>query len=132
MAKFDFIKKIKKKEVDKDQNEKTALENKPEKEEKKEKNKLFTFIWENAGSLIEVLDEILEEVAEIAEDGFYAIMNLGASLIDFYDRSSAVVEWFILKTFVLMGRKQHDLRIRAIKNKGEIKMQLYLCRALYA
>lgn len=120
MAKFDFIKKIKKKEVDKDQNEKTALENKPEKEEKKEKNKLFTFIWENAGSLIEVLDEILEEVAEIAEDGFYAIMNLGASLIDFYDRSSAVVEWFILKTFVLMGRKQHDLRIRAIKNKGEI------------
>ena len=120
MAKFDFIKKIKKKEVDKDQNENTALENKPEKEEKKEKNKLFTFIWENAGSLIEVLDEILEEVAEIAEDGFYAIMNLGASLIDFYDRSSAVVEWFILKTFVLMGRKQHDLRIRAIKNKGEI------------
>lgn len=120
MAKFDFIKKIKKKEVDKDQNENTALENKPEKEEKKEKNKLFAFIWENAGSLIEVLDEILEEVAEIAEDGFYAIMNLGASLIDFYDRSSAVVEWFILKTFVLMGRKQHDLRIRAIKNKGEI------------
>ena len=47
-------------------------------------------------------------------------MSLGASLIDFYDKSAAVVEWFILKSSVLVGRKQHDLRIKTIENKGEI------------
>lgn len=122
MAKFDFIKRLKKKEVDENQNESTALEKKAEKKTYKDKkaNKIFGFIWEHSGDLIEVLDEILEEVTEIAEDGFCAIMNLGASLIDFYDKSAAVVEWFILKSSVLVGRKQHDLRIKTIENKGEI------------
>lgn len=122
MAKFDFIKRLKKKEVDENQNESTALEKKAEKKTYKDKkaNKIFGFIWEHSGDLIEVLDEILEEVTEIAEDGFCAIMSLGASLIDFYDKSAAVVEWFILKSSVLVGRKQHDLRIKTIENKGEI------------
>lgn len=122
MAKFDFIKRLKKKEVDENQNESTALEKKAEKKTCKDKkaNKIFGFIWEHSGDLIEVLDEILEEVTEIAEDGFCAIMSLGASLIDFYDKSAAVVEWFILKSSVLVGRKQHDLRIKTIENKGEI------------
>ena len=97
-------------------------EKKAEKKTYKDKkaNKIFGFIWEHSGDLIEVLDEILEEVTEIAEDGFCAIMSLGASLIDFYDKSAAVVEWFILKSSVLVGRKQHDLRIKTIENKGEI------------
>ena len=122
MAKFDFIKRLKKKEVDENQNESTALEKKAEKKTYKDKkaNKIFGFIWEHSGDLIEVLDEILEEVTEIAEDGFCAIMSLGASLIDFYDKSAAVVEWFILKSSVLVGRKQHDSRIKTIENKGEI------------
>ena len=93
MAKFDFIKRLKKKEVDENQNESTALEKKAEKKTYKDKkaNKIFGFIWEHSGDLIEVLDEILEEVTEIAEDGFCAIMSLGASLIDFYDKSAAVL-----------------------------------------
>lgn len=118
MAKFDFIKKIKKeKEVTETQTENTI----PEKtDENKKAKEAFGVIWNGAGNAVEAADEILMEIGEIAEAGAKGIVSIGASVITFYDKSSAVVEWFILKMLVLFGRRLHNVRVKSIEYKADI------------
>lgn len=118
MAKFDFIKKIKKeKEVTETQTENTI----PEKtDENKKAKEAFDAIWNGAGNAVEAADEILIEIGEIAEAGAKGLVSVGASVITIYDKSSAIVEWFILKMLVLFGRRLHNIRVKSIEYKADI------------
>ena len=118
MAKFDFIKKIKKKKevTDTQSNNEFSEKN----SEKKEKNSVFSVIWDKAADAVEAVDEILEELGEIWEAGSNGLVSIGAAVINFYDKASAVVEWFILKTLVVFGRRLHDIRIKSIEYKNDI------------
>ena len=89
MAKFDFIKKIKKKKevTDTQSNNEFSEKN----SEKKEKNSVFNVIWDKAGDAVEAVDEILEELGEIWEAGSNGLVSTGASVINFYDKASAGV-----------------------------------------
>ena len=130
MAKFDFIRKLKKrKEVEEEQTltgstEKAdTLEKNKEDAEKKQHLKdaaIWNIIWEKSGEVVEVTDEILDEVGEIGQDGMRGLVTLGASIVDFYDRTAAVAEWFILKTLVILGRRLHTISIKVIENKKDI------------
>ena len=118
MAKFDFIKKIKKKKevTDTQSNNEFSEKN----SEKKEKISVFSVIWDKAADAVEAVDEILEELEEIWEAGSNGLVNIGAAVINFYDKASAVVEWFILKTLVVFGRRLHDIRVKSIEYKNDI------------
>ena len=118
MAKFDFIKKIKKeKEVTETQTESTV----PEKtDENKKAKEAFDVIWNGAGNAVEAADEILMEIGEIAEAGAKGLVSVGASVITLYDKSSAIVEWFVLKMMVLFGRRLHNVRVKSIEYKADI------------
>ena len=88
--------------------------------EKKEKISVFSVIWDKAADAVEAVDEILEELEEIWEAGSNGLVNIGAAVINFYDKASAVVEWFILKTLVVFGRRLHDIRVKSIEYKNDI------------
>ncbi len=108
MAKFEFIKKSKKKEADS-----------PVQQEKK-KDIAFNKIWSIAGDAVDVADEICIEIGEIGEAGVSGIFSVGAAVINFYDNFAALVEWFLLRILVILGRKLHQLRVRTIENKKDL------------
>lgn len=123
MAKLHFIKKIKKKKEDSsedttkesrgslDRNEKKALR-------KNKRKETFSKIWEKAGDSIDFADETIVETEEVLEAGVDGILTVGAAVINFCDRAIAIGEWFVLKTLVVIGRKQHQLGLKTAEYKG--------------
>ena len=84
------------------------------------KKKLMDFLWEWGAKIISYIDlaldktgdfleEILDEIKEIAGAGMAGAIDVGAALIRWYDKSAEIVEWFVKKTAVLIMRKYHDL-----------------------
>lgn len=84
------------------------------------KKKLMDFLWEWGAKIIsytdlaldktgDFLEEILDEIKEIAGAGMAGAIDVGAALIRWYDKSAEIVEWFVKKTAVLIMRKYHDL-----------------------
>lgn len=82
--------------------------------------KLMDFLWEWGAKIIsytdlaldktgDFLEEIWEEIKEIAGAGMAGAIDVGAALIRWYDNSAELVEWFVKKTAVLIMRKYHDL-----------------------
>lgn len=121
MAKLDFIRKLKKKkEVTEDQNLTGSSEKVTEKKTESKSQGITGLIWEKAGDIVEVTDEILDEAEEIGQDGMRGLVTVGASAIELYDRTAAVVEWFVLKTLVILGRRIHDITLKAVENKKDI------------
>lgn len=86
----------------------------------REKSSIFKMIWNLAGNIVEAVDEIIIEAEEIGRAGGSGIVTIGAAVVNFYDRAAAVAEWFVLKSLVLIGRRNHDIRLRIIANKNEI------------
>lgn len=139
MAKFNFIKKIKK--VRKKDQEEAALsgageqeqvplgtqeqakapsETEDTEEQKPAVKKITGIIWEKAGDAVDAVDEMCEEAGELAEAGGSGIIEIGAAVINFYDKASAVAEWFVLKSLVISGRKLHDMRIKTAQYRRDI------------
>ena len=140
MAKFNFIKKIKK--VRKKDQEEAALsgageqeqvplgtqeqakapsETEDTEEQKPAAKKITGIIWEKAADAVDAVDEMCEEAGEIAEAGGSGIIEIGAAVINFYDKASAVAEWFVLKSLVISGRKLHDLSLIHISSSRKKK-----------
>ena len=86
------------------------------------KKKLMDFLWEWGAKFIsytdlaldktgDFIEEILDEIGEIAKAGIAGAVDVGAALVRWYDNSAEIVEWFVKKTAVLIMRKYHDLLI---------------------
>ena len=84
------------------------------------KKKLMDFLWEWGAKIIsytdlaldktgDFLEEIWEEIKDIAGAGMAGAIDVGAALIRWYDKSAEIVEWFVKKTAVLIMRNYHDL-----------------------
>lgn len=78
------------------------------------------FLWEAGAKIIFVtdilldkaadfLEDIWEEIKELAGDGVDYAVDVGATIIRWYDKAADLVEWFAKKTTVLVMRKYHDL-----------------------
>ena len=81
------------------------------------------FFWELGAKIIfwadimldktaDFLGEIAEELREIGEAGMAGAVDVGAALVVWYDKSAEIVEWFIIKTAVLVMRKYHDILLK--------------------
>ena len=84
------------------------------------KKKLMDFLWEWGAKIISYtdlaldktgvfLEEIWEEIKDIAGAGMAGAIDVGAALIRWYDKSAEIVEWFVKKTAILIMRNYHDL-----------------------
>ena len=95
MAKFKFIKKLR-----------PEKEPKPEKKPKEKKEPKFKKekIIDIAAEAVAAVDEICDEAGELAGAGGSGLINVGAAVVNFYDRMSAIAEWFIKKNLVIAGR----------------------------
>ncbi len=123
MAKFNFIKKIKK--VKKKENEaavsglgdqeqvSSGVEEQKPSQDKTAKRNIKEVIWDKAADAVDAVDEMCEEASELAEAGGHGIMDVGAGVINFYDKASAIGEWFVKKSLVIAGRKLHDIRLNS-------------------
>ena len=128
MAKFNFIKKLRrnKKPVEPAASESGAAPEAPaEAEAAKEpkaplRKRAWEKTWQAGGDAVEAVDEICDEIGELAEDGWEGLINVGAAVVNFYDRASAIAEWFVLKTLVIAGRRLHEARVKSAKYKREI------------
>ena len=86
------------------------------------------FFWELGAKIIfwadimldktaDFLGEIAEELREIGEAGMAGAVDVGAALVVWYDKSAEIVEWFIIKTAVLVMRKYHDILLELAKHR---------------
>lgn len=89
------------------------------------------FFWELGAKIIfwadimldktaDFLGEIAEELREIGEAGMAGAVDVGAALVVWYDKSAEIVEWFIIKTAVLVMRKYHDILLELAKHRRAI------------
>ena len=89
------------------------------------------FFWEMGAKIIfwadimldktaDFLGEIAEELREIGEAGMAGAVDVGAALVVWYDKSAEIVEWFIIKTAVLVMRKYHDILLELAKHRRAI------------
>lgn len=89
------------------------------------------FFWELGAKIIfwadimldktaDFLGEIAEELREIGEAGMAGSVDVGAALVVWYDKSAEIVEWFIIKTAVLVMRKYHDILLELAKHRRAI------------
>lgn len=111
MAKFKFIKKLR-----------PEKEPKPEKKPKEKKEPKFKKekIIDIAAEAVAAVDEICDEAGELAGAGGSGLINVGAAVVNFYDRMSAIAEWFIKKNLVIAGRRLHEMRLRSAHNKKDL------------
>lgn len=112
MAKFRFIEKIKNKEE--------SMPESGEKKKEKKNNAAFEKVWSIAGDAVDAVDEMCIEAGEIGEAGFSGLISVGAAVINIYDNTAAIVEWFLLRVLVISGRRLHDIRVRTINSKKEL------------
>ena len=77
------------------------------------------FIDLGAG-LINVTDEILDEVGEIAGDGGELIIDVAAGAVKLFDKTADIIDWIAGKTFILAARKVHDGRMKLHDYRREL------------
>ena len=97
MAKFKFIKKMKEKDIS--------------------KQDVSKGIWNIAAGFIEFLDDGFGEIEEISKAGCQAGIFVGAKIIDILDAIGAISDWFFAKTAVTVGRRWHDVQVNINKHK---------------
>lgn len=128
MAKFKE-KIIKKKEATAKKSDKSEKKDKQDKSEKKagcEKLKKFRAkkegfsIWDFCAEIVVASDEILDEAAEILQDGKEDFWNVTAGVVYTYDKLADIVAWAVWKTFVSAARRLHNARIALLKYRKEL------------
>lgn len=88
---------------------------KPEKKRKEE-----NIVWHLGGEFIVLLDDINDEFAEIGEAGKKAVFNVGAGIVNGFDKGADLVTWFLGKTIITLARRAHELRIGMQKHRKAI------------
>ena len=73
-------------------------------------------------AFIDALDEILDELGEMGEDGAEFILEVGADIVAIADKTADIIEWILSKTFILIFREIHDIRMSLQEHK-KIVMQ---------
>lgn len=104
-------------------NPKRAEEKKKRRRSKKsveKENKEKFSIWEFCAGIIIAADEILDEAAEILQDGKEDFWNVTAGVVYAYDKLAEIVSWALWKTFVSVARKAHDARVALLKYRKEL------------
>lgn len=94
--------------------------------EKLNKKKISDFIWNLGADVIDLVEDVSEEVVEILEAGKDALFNVCGTSVEIFDKVSAIVEWFVVKIAVLIGRKVHDLHVVIVKNSKMILKNLLI------
>lgn len=117
MAKFKFIEKLKKKD---------APETEVKMTRKEKRKELSNRIWDLGASVIDLVEEVTEEVAEIAEAGMQGLFNVCGSAVESIDRAILIADWALTKVGVWIGRKVHDMHMLIIKNVKMILKNLLI------
>lgn len=113
-----FRKASEKKNSDKKNSEKKNFDKKLKKDG--EKNGLMEYVFLFGAAIIDACDEILDEAEEIGEDGSEFIFEVGAVFIIILDKTLDLIDWILMKTFVLLFRKIHDARIQLDEHRTEV------------
>ena len=77
-------------------------------------------IWKIGAEAIDLVDESLIEVGEIAEDGLGGAFKICGTFVDIVDRAIAIAEWAVTKSVVYFGRRVHDLHVLIDKHRKTI------------
>lgn len=93
------------------------------------KEKISNFIWDLGAGVIDFVEEIGEELVEIGHAGKDALFNVCGTAVEIFDNISALVEWFVIKIAVLIGREVHDIHVMIIKNAKIILKNLLILGA---
>ena len=88
------------------------------KQEKKRSRRID--IWDICAAIVTAMDEILDEVREILEDGLEGLWNVSAAFVMAFDKVADLISWFFWKTFVLFARRMHSARLNLLKYRREI------------
>ena len=94
--------------------------------EKLNTKKISDFIWDLGADVIDLVEDVFEEIGEILEAGKEALFNVCGTSVEIFDNLAAIVEWFIVKIAVLVGRRVHDLHVLIIKNSKTILKNLLI------
>ena len=65
-------------------------------------------------------DEVFDELDDIAEAGKEAIFEVGAGIINIYDKSADLIGWIVSRSFILIARRAHNARVRLNKYRKEL------------
>lgn len=77
-------------------------------------------VFHLGAAAIDAGDEILDEIGEIGEDGHEFIFEVGSVFVNILDLTLDIIDWIVTKTFILVFRKIHDLRMKMNEHRTEI------------
>ncbi len=78
------------------------------------------FLFLIAAAAVDLGDEILDEAGEITQDGFELFFEVGAVAVSILDITLDFLSWIITKTFILVFRKIHDMRMKLNEHRKEV------------
>lgn len=112
-------------EVEKEIRRKEKLAKKKEHQEqkaasRKQHRKHLHWLITIAAGVIYIADEILDEAADILKDGAELLIDVCAALVKAVDLVADIIDWIITKTFILVARELHDLRMKAHGYRREL------------
>ena len=82
--------------------------------------KIREILFRLAAAVVDAGDEILDEAEEMAEDGSGFIFEVCADLVIVADKILDLISWILTKTFVLVFRQIHDIRMKMQEYRREI------------
>lgn len=94
--------------------------------EKLNTKKISDFIWDAGADAIDLVEDISEEIVEIGKAGKEALFDVCGTAVEIFDKLSAIVEWFVIKIAVLIGRRVHDFHVLIIKHAKTILKNLLI------
>ncbi len=94
---------------------------------KKFREKAMEKLFFIGAHIIEVMDEICDEMAEIAMAGADGIFEVCGDFVVLYDKMADLVYWLVGKTVVIVGRRIHNTRMRLHKYRRQFIQYILAC-----
>ena len=81
---------------------------------------LISKIWSLGAGIIELLDGVLDDCAELLKCGVLGIMDICGETIAIYDRLADLFSWAISVSVITFLRRVHDMRMGLLKYRRQI------------